>query len=167
MSWTNALLLLLDLEGGYQQTEPPEGATFAGIMQKYYEPWCDRTHHDKSWPPSKANVATYYYDAYWAEYHCPEFPAPADSVALQLVVNLPPERSRQCLQIAMGVYPDGVFGAKTLGAIRNYHPSDLVDRLLVAQEMHYFDTHSIGDPVIKGLFNRTQKVRAAIAQAHI
>ena len=159
MSWISALALVLEVEGGYVQSNPPEGVTFAGILQGPYEAWAAKCGRDKSWPPTREAVGSYYYDQYWVEFHCPEFRFPTGSIAMQLVVNLPPQKAKQALQVALGVEPDGAMGPKTLAAIKNFHPVDLSDRILIAQAMHYCDARSVGDPVLVGLMNRIAKVR--------
>lgn len=164
MSWASALQLLISCEGGFILTNPPEGATFAGVMQKYYQLWCAQNSRPPTWPPTPDAVGAYYQAAYWTLYHCGDLPEPADAVALQCVVNLPWLAAHQALQIALGVYPDGDIGPATLAAIKMWHPNDLADRILVAQIMHYCDNNTVGLGNFDGLVTgRIAKVRKFLA----
>jgi lysozyme family protein len=166
VSWTSALQLVVSCEGGFVLSNPPEGATYAGVMQKYYVLWCQQHGRNPVWPPTQEAVASYYHDAYFTAYHCDAFPDPADAVALQLVVNLPYQHAKQALQISVGAYPDADIGPLTLAAIRNWPARELADRLVCAQLMHYCDTNPIGGDNFRGLVQaRIGKVRAFLASA--
>jgi lysozyme family protein len=164
MSWTAALALLIQCEGGYVSSSPPEGATFAGVLQRYYTAWCQQKGRVSTWPPTQEAVASYYYDAYWTPYQCGALPEPADAVALQCVVNLPWQAAHQALQIALGVYPDGDIGPVTLAAIRNWSADELCERVLVAQIMQYCCANTVGLGNFDGLVvGRIGKVKAFLA----
>jgi len=167
VSWPSALALLIKLEGGFVETNPPEGVTFAGIMKSYYGDWCQAHGRPAIWRPTPEAVGSYYFDEYWQPNHCGDFPTPADAVALQMVVNLPTQRARQLFQIALGVFPDSDLGPVSLGAIKNWHPLDLADRLLIAQSAHYCDVREIGDVDFKGLLDRVQSVKDAMVAGTI
>ncbi len=164
MSWNAAIKLLVDCEGGFVLTNPPEGPTFAGVIQRYYVAWCAQHGRSPVWPPTQEGVASYYHDAYYTPCHCDAFPDPADAVALQLVANLPFQHAHQALQIAVGAYPDGDIGPQTLAMIRHWQARELCDRLIAIQTMHYADTNPIGGANFKGLvITRIAKVKTFLA----
>ena len=166
MSWANAIKLLIDCEGGFVSTNPPEGATFAGVLEKYYIAWCGQHGRTPTWPPTQEAVASYYHDAYYIPNHCDAFPDPADAVALQLIANLPYQHGRQALQVAVGAYPDSDIGPQTLAMIRNWQARELCDRLIAIQIMHYCDTNPISGGNFRGLvIGRIAKVKAFLANA--
>ncbi len=164
MSWERCFGLYLHLEGGFVLTNPSEGPTFAGVLKPYYDAWCDKRGRTPVWPPTQEGVASYVYDNFFNPFHCAAFPDDVDAIAFQMCVNLPSEKARQLLQVAVGVEPDGEIGPVTLAAIRNWTAKELGGRILLLQTMHYVDVRPPTDPDFAGLLNRVAKVRAWLSK---
>jgi lysozyme family protein len=156
VSFSKFLSLLPILEGG-AWNDPAAGPTAAlGITESEWR----ATGHD-NWPPAQGEAAGWYSDTFWLPYHCEQLPEPADSVFMQLCINLPSDRRTALLQAAVGVFPDGIWGQATTFAIAlTGNGRDLSALILAAQGAHYLDSQS---PNLKGLMDRIAKVKKAIS----
>jgi len=157
MSYADALPLLLKVEGGYQLTDPPEGPTFAGILQTTWFNYLRQRNETYHWPPKIEDVGSFYANEFWIPRHCDELPHPADTVALQMLANLPPYTGNRLLQCALQVDPDGMIGPKTRAMFTAIPAMDLAERILVAQAAHYCANSASW--AFRGLINRVTIVR--------
>jgi lysozyme family protein len=155
--YSSALQLLLKLEGGYALTSPPEGPTFAGILQATWHVYLTQKGQPYHWPPTPEEVGSFYNEV-WMERFCDEMPDPVGVAALQMLVNLPFDAGNRVLQCALEVIPDGEIGPVTKRAFLDSGPAiDLAERILVAQSAHYCATPD--NPNFTGLMNRVEIVR--------
>ena len=162
MSWSNALKLLLELEGGYTFTDDPDdpgGKTYAGITLTFVEGQCPELARDFPKLLTNEQVANIYFKYFWKPSHCDVIPEPADSVFFQMTCNLGLGHAMLCLQAALSVLPDGDFGPETQRALRMIKGDELAERLLIAQAT-YYAAHS--NPEKRGLQNRVLKVKHAL-----
>lgn len=170
MAFSEALALLIALEGGYQVSDLPDdpgGATYAGITRAVWWEYCSRKGIISHWPPTQAEVGSFYLTEYWDARECASLADHSAAVWLQCAVDLPFAAGNQVLQNALEVWPDGAIGPKTLAAIGKLPAADLSAAILTAQTQHYIATRGIGDPLFKGLWDRVQTVRRYIAQGLI
>lgn len=138
MSFMKGFALVLELEGGYQESHLPQDAlTFAGITEATWEWYCSQNQVQPHWPPSPAQVEQFYRQEYWDGRYCAELAEPADSVWLQCAINLPTIGGNIVLQNALMVVPDGDVGPVTRAEFKRVQPVDLAMRILVAQREHY------------------------------
>ena len=161
MSWTDALQLQVELEGGYvfsNNPDDPGGATYAGItLTELKQQAPDLA---KSFPHlSQSDVGSYYYKWYWQTIkplatHA-DMPEPADVVLFQISCNMGPAKAVLLLQSALLVEPDGDFGPVSARALANTKGPELAERLLAAQYAVYA---SHPHPEQQGLINRVTKV---------
>ena len=170
MSFPEALAMLLDLEGGYQTSDlkgDSGGETCAGITAATWTDYCVRKKIAAHWPPTRAEVGSFYLTEYWDARRCGELPDQAAAAWLQCAVNLPFDDGNQVLQNALGAWPDGDIGPQTIAAIGRIPAADLSDAILTAQTQHYSDVRGVGDALFKGLWDRVQTVRTYIARGLI
>lgn len=84
-------------------------------------------------------------------------PFPADALAFQFFINVPPAAFRASFQAAVLETPDGSIGPKTLVGMNSSSRPELVRGILTAQILHYV-CHS--DPkFLPGLLARVQSAR--------
>jgi lysozyme family protein len=170
MSFPNALVMLLDLEGGYQTSDLADDSGFATCAGITHVTWIDysmRKSIAPHWPPTREEIGSFYQTEYWKARQCSELPDQTAAVWLQCAVNLPFGEGNQVLQAALNVWPDGIIGSQTLAAISGRQAADLSDAILTAQLQHYIDKRGVLDPLFRGLWDRVQSVRQYITNGLI
>jgi len=78
---------------------------------------------------SDADVEDIYRQRYWLAVRGDDLPAGVDHAVFDAAVNSGPGRAARWLQQALGVWPDGAIGPKTLLAAAGRDPVELVDRI--------------------------------------
>ena len=178
----------MDHEGGYaKDADDLGGETYRGIARKFNPGWAgwakiDKAKRNRGFPSSldrdttlQADVAAFYKQHYWDKFQGDAIPNQA--IAHELFdtgVNLGIARAVEFLQRALNVLnrneklyaalvPDGLFGPKSLAAIRAYLKTDSPEMLLkilnVLQGMHYIDfmTKSpVQEKYARGWFKRVE-----------
>jgi lysozyme family protein len=118
---------------GVDSNDPadPGGFTRFGIAQKFH-PEIDVS------KLTKEEAQEIYLTDYWGKIAGDSLPAPLALVVFDTAVQLNPGPAVRMLQVALGVEPDGVVGAKTLAAIRNAGTKrGLLERFLGARVVYY------------------------------
>lgn len=105
-----------------------------------------------------------YREDYWAPIRGPELPWPLDVVMMDIAVNNGRTRAVQWLQQQVGTVCDGVFGPRTMAALRKERATAIAKRLLDRRERFYNDI-AVGTQrkFLKGWLNRNDSLRAYIA----
>jgi lysozyme family protein len=181
-----AFELTLSHEGGYvKDPDDRGGETYKGIARRYNPGWpgwarIDKARKLRGFPKSlntdlelQAEVAVFYRQHYWDKFQGDRIPAQAVANELfDTAVNLGVARTVEFFQRALNVLnrdgalyddlvTDGVFGPKSLAALRVYLKKDKPDYLLkilnVLQGAHYieFMTRSpLQEKFARGWLNR-------------
>lgn len=89
-------------------------------------------------------------------------PEPADAVAFQLYINLPPAEFIKALQNAVGMMPSGKLDGDIIDAMKDLRGGELARNLLVAQREHYADKAK--SVFIEGLEMRAQRAEIWLLQ---
>lgn len=186
--FTKAYSLTMGHEGGYaKDADDLGGETYRGIARKFNPGWIgwmkiDKAKRSRGFPKSldqdatlQADVRAFYKQHYWDKFQGDAIPDQA--IANELFdtgVNLGIARAVGFLQRGLNVLnrneklysdlvPDGLFGPKTLAAVRTYLKKDKPELLLkilnVLQGMHYIDfmTKSpIQEKYARGWFTRVE-----------
>jgi len=180
--------LTMGHEGGYaKDADDLGGETYRGIARKFNPGWAgwakiDKAKRVRGFPASldrdaqlQADVAAFYKQHYWDKFQGDAMPD--QDIAEELFdtgVNMGVARAVEFLQRALSLLnrneklyadlvPDGLFGPKTLSAVRTYlkkdDPALLLKILNVLQGMHYIDfmTKSpIQEKYARGWFKRVE-----------
>lgn len=181
-----AYALTMVHEGGYaKDADDLGGETYRGISRKFNPGWAgwtriDQTKRRRGFPASlgrdaalQAAVQAFYKQHYWDKFQGDAIPSqPIANELFDTGVNLGIARAVEFLQRGLNVLnrnqklyrdlvPDGLFGRKTLAAVRAYLKNDKPDLLLkimnVLQGMHYieFMTKSpVQEKYARGWFRR-------------
>jgi lysozyme family protein len=179
-------------EGGYaKDADDLGGETYRGIARKFNPGWSgwpkiDKAKRGRGFPTSldrdaalQADVAAFYKRHYWDKFQGDAIPNQAIAAELfDTGVNMGIARAVEFLQRALNVLnrneklyadlvPDGLFGPKSLAAIRAYLKNDKPDLLLkilnVLQGMHYIDVMTkspIQEKYARGWFKRVEIEKA-------
>lgn len=179
-------------EGGYVKDPIDRGGeTYKGISRRFNPGWegwvrIDRARRRRGFPrllesdaTLQASVATFYKQHYWDKFQGDVLPNQAIANELfDTAVNLGVTRAVDFLQRGLNVLnrngvlyddlvTDGVFGAKSLAALRAYlkkdKPGYLLKVLNILQGMHYVDTMTrspLQEKYARGWLNRVEITEA-------
>jgi lysozyme family protein len=112
--------------------------TYAGISRKFHPTWPGWKHIDSGSTPPAQLVRDFYHATFW-------LPIQGDAILDQRVaeaiysMSINSEAFRKLAQVAVGVTPDGKFGAKTIVAINDTDPELFLYRFCVATIARYRD----------------------------
>lgn len=107
-----AFAVLLQQEGGYSNNPKDRGAaTNYGVSQARY-PNLDVA------SLTVEQAKEIYRADYWQKYQCEALPWPLAMLLFDCVVNHAPLNPIRWLQTAVGAYPDGTLGPRTLAAVK-------------------------------------------------
>lgn len=128
MSFQTALAFTLSEEGGYVNNPLDAGGpTNHGITQVTYNLFRDSVHQDHQDVQliTDAEVRTIYENNYWEPSRAQTMHSPLDVTHMDWSVNHGISGALKTLQAALGVTPDGVWGAQTTGALALADPVEL------------------------------------------
>ena len=164
MRFEECLARVLKHEGGYVNDPLDSGGrTNLGVTQKVWEEWLGHpvTEADmKALTPQK--IAPMYKLKYWNPSYCAVLPKGLDYVVFDFAVNAGTGRSVKTLQSAIGCVADGVIGPKTMAAINDANPKDLIAKFSDARADFYqgIVTRKPDQArFIKGWLNRVEESR--------
>lgn len=143
--FSRALAEVLRHEGGFaDHPKDPGGATNFGVTQRVYDAWRkDEDRHPRSVRYiTQPEVAAIYRERYWVGPGSPSVLAAADKPTLAIVsfdwaVNAGLTRSTWYTQSAVGAIPDGIWGDRTLDAIRRADDAGAAARYVYLRMLHY------------------------------
>ena len=139
MSFADCLPVILQSEGGFvNDPQDPGGATNLGVTLKTLSSWLGRpasVAEVKALTP--AAVAPIYQANYWNAVHCGALPTGVDLMVFDEAVNQGPGRAMRSLQAAVGITPDGVYGASTRAAVQSCDPSATIRAIAADREAFY------------------------------
>lgn len=138
-----ALKKVIQNEGGYvlhNISGDPGGMTYAGISRRYHPSWpgwaiIDR---DGTAPPPRTMVSDFYRQQFWRRI-CGDL-IPCNAVAESIfdyAVNVDVPRAVKSAQAVVGAKIDGVFGPRTLAAVKEADPGRFLDAYAVRKMQFY------------------------------
>jgi lysozyme family protein len=159
-----ALKRILKHEGGYVNDPLDSGGrTNLGVTQRVWEEFVG---HPVSESDMRALtpeiIAPMYKMKYWNSSYCEVLPKGLDYVVFDFAVNAGTGRSVKTLQQAIGCVADGVIGPKTMAAINDAEPKDLIAKFSDARADFYqgIVTRKPDQArFIKGWLNRVEDAR--------
>ena len=129
------LPLVLHHEGGFvNHPDDPGGITNLGCTKATWERWVGRrcTVEDmRALTPE--DVAPLYREKYWHKVRGGDLPAGIDYCVFDTAINSGPGRAAKFLQEAVGATPDGIIGLRTLAAVREADPRQVIDTYCAAR----------------------------------
>ena len=159
-----ALKRILKHEGGYVNDPLDSGGmTNLGVTKRVWEEFVGH-------PVSEADmraltpeiIAPMYKMKYWNSSYCEVLPKGLDYVVFDFAVNAGTGRSVKTLQQAIGCVADGVIGPKTMAAINDAEPKDLITKFSDARADFYQGIVARKPDqarFIKGWLNRVEDAR--------
>ena len=112
MNFKTALKLILKWEGGYvDHPKDPGGETKYGISKRAFP-------HIDIKNLTKKQAENIYFEHYWIKAKCDYYPYRLSILMFDAAVQHGVKRSIKLLQKTLGVKQDGIFGKKSLAALR-------------------------------------------------
>ena len=171
MRFEDCLARILKHEGGYVNDPLDSGGrTNLGVTQRVWEEFVGHpvTEADmKALTPQK--VGPMYKLKYWNPSYCEVLPKGLDYVVFDFAVNAGTGRSVKTLQQAIGCVADGVIGPKTMAAINDANPKDLITKFSDARADFYQGIVARKPDqarFIKGWLNRVEESRKLALEEH-
>ena len=171
MRFEDCLARILKHEGGYVNDPLDSGGrTNLGVTQRVWEEFVGHpvTEADmKALTPEK--IAPMYKLKYWNPSYCEVLPKGLDYVVFDFAVNAGTGRSVKTLQQAIGCVSDGVIGPKTMAAINDANPKDLIAKFSDARADFYQGIVARKPDqarFIKGWLNRVEESRKLALEEH-
>ena len=171
MRFEDCLARILKHEGGYVNDPLDSGGrTNLGVTQRVWEEFVGHpvTEADmKALTPEK--IAPMYKLKYWNPSYCEVLPKGLDYVVFDFAVNAGTGRSVKTLQQAIGCVSDGVIGPKTMAAINDANPKDLITKFSDARADFYQGIVARKPDqarFIKGWLNRVEESRKLALEEH-
>ena len=127
-----SLEMVLHHEGGFiDHPSDPGGATNKGITHKTYADFLGRPLEDVSELKNipEEHVQLIYKNGYWDKVKGDQLPSGVDFCVFDWAVNSGPGRAAKALQKAVSVAQDGAIGPRTLEAVKEFDPEDLVEQI--------------------------------------
>ena len=150
-NFDQCLSMVLKHEGGFvDHPKDPGGATNMGVTLGTYEQWMGRS---VTIAEMKAltvdDVAPIYRNRYWDRVRGDDLPSGVDWSVFDWAVNSGPSRSAKALQNIVMATCDGAIGPKTLAAVGDHKPDDLIHAMHHSRQRFYerlstFDTFGRG-----------------------
>jgi len=154
-NWQQAFEQMLKSEGGFSDDERDDGnklpdgrkgSTMLGVTQYNWEQHVGhQVTHDQMRKLTSADVEPLYKKKYWDVVRADELPSGIDYAVFDMGVNAGPGRSVKLMQSALGVTPDGGFGAITMAAVQAADPVKLIEKFSQEKETFYrsLDTFTV------------------------
>ena len=131
MSFDIALEHLLKHEGGYvNHPQDPGGETNMGVTRKAWEEYIGHPAKDSAMRNlTVEQVTPFYKRKYWDRVKGDDLPSGVAYCVFDAAVNSGTGRAAKWLQEAVGAVPDGSIGPKTLDAILDANPEDVIIKM--------------------------------------
>ena len=154
-NWDQAFKQMLASEGGFTDDERDngnklpdgrKGSTMLGVTQYNWEQHVgNQVTHDDMRKLTPADVEPLYKKKYWDVVRADELPSGIDYLVFDMGVNAGPGRAIKLMQSALGVTPDGGFGAITMAAVLAANPVELIEKFSQEKEAFYrsLDTFTV------------------------
>jgi len=150
-NFDKCLKMLLKHEGGFvNHPRDPGGMTNLGVTKAVYDKWVGKSSTEAEMRAlTPDDVAPIYKKNYWDKCKCDDLPSGADWSVFDWAVNSGTGRAAKAMQKIVGATPDGAIGPKTLEAIADKDPKELVEKMYDQRQAFYerlktFDTFGRG-----------------------
>ena len=160
-SFFKSLEMVLHHEGGFvSHPEDPGGATNKGITHKTYADFLGRPLEDVDELKniSEEHVQIIYKNGYWDKVKGDQLPAGVDFCIFDWAVNSGPSRAAKALQKAVMVAQDGAIGPKTLAAVSEMTPTEIIESI-TKQRIEFYKGLSTFDTFGRGWLRRAKETR--------
>jgi len=135
-SFLELMDFIIQVEGVYVNDEDdPGGETIVGIARNFHSDWDGWKIVDAKKPEIfKWNISDiknstlypfiidFYYKNYWEKLDMAKIPKKIRKLYFDTAINMGKTRAKKLLQEAVGAYPDGIIGPKTLNLIQMTKP---------------------------------------------
>ena len=160
-NFDKALAAVLVHEGGYVfNPKDPGGETNLGCTKAVWEEHCGHMVDTKTMKAlTPADVGPLYKAKYWDKVKGDDLPSGVDYVVFDAAINSGPSRAAKWLQACVNVYADGVIGDKTIQAVQNKDPKELINDYC-AYRLAYLKMLQTWDTFGKGWERRVKEVNA-------
>ena len=130
-NFPDALKRALLHEGGYvNNSKDPGGMTNLGVTKRVWEAYTGGPVTETDMRAlTPIIVSPLYKKSYWDKIRGDDLPSGLDEAAFDLAINSGVGRASKFLQRIAGVPEDGMVGYKTLTAIAQHDPKDMVNEL--------------------------------------
>ena len=130
-NFDKAFEVMLRKEGGYSNNPlDPGGRTNLGVTQRSWESFIGRSVTEAEMRAlTPAVVKPFYKKMYWDKIWGDRLPSGVDLAAFDFAVNSGASRSVRTMQDIAGAVADGVMGPKTLAAINNVPPHEMIEAI--------------------------------------
>lgn len=149
MDFDKAVQIILELEKGYSMLPTdPGGETNYGISKAQYKDLDIRN-------LKKDDARSIYFRDYWRSLRCDELPPGLRLLVFDAAINQGQPSAIRMLQRAVGVTPDGVFGPRTMFAVRSLGNDAVAVKFCTERALRYCKTknfHEFGEGWFKRLF---------------
>jgi len=160
-NFQKALAAVLVHEGGYVFNKfDPGGMTNLGCTKAVWEEHCGHPVDEKAMRAlTPADVGPLYRKKYWDKIKGNDLPAGVDYVVFDAAINSGPGRAAKWLQACVNVYADGIIGDKTIQAVLNKDPKELINDYC-AYRLAYLKMLQTWQTFGKGWERRVKEVNA-------
>ena len=125
-------------DSGNHLPDGRQGSTMLGCTQANWEAYVGhQVTQDEMRKLTKEDVKPLYKKNYWDAVSGDLLPSGLDYAAFDFAINAGPGASRKMIQRALGVTADGVFGPKTLAAIKSADAKELMQKFSDAKTTFY------------------------------
>jgi lysozyme family protein len=156
-----SLEMVLHHEGGFvQHPDDPGGATNKGITHKTYADFLGRPLEDVSELKNipEEHVQLIYKNGYWDKVKGDELPGGVDLCVFCWAVNSGPGRAAKALQKIVMVSQDGAIGPKTLIAVSEMTPTEIIENM-TKQRIEFYKGLNTFDTFGRGWLRRAKETR--------
>jgi len=156
-----SLEMVLHHEGGFvDHKDDPGGATNKGITHKTYADFLGRPLEDVSELKNipKDHVQLIYKKGYWDKVRGDELPNGVDFCVFDWAVNSGPGRAAKALQKTVMVLQDGAIGPRTLEAVSEYSPTEIIEKITETR-IEFYKGLSTYSTFGKGWLKRVKETR--------
>ena len=156
-----SLEMVLHHEGGFvDHKDDPGGATNKGITHKTYADFLGRPLEDVSELKNipEEHVQLIYKNGYWDKIKGDELPGGVDFCVFDWAVNSGPGRAAKALQKIVMVSQDGAIGPKTLIAVSEMTPTEIIENM-TKQRIEFYKELGTFDTFGRGWLRRAKETR--------
>jgi lysozyme family protein len=165
MRFEKCLDPVLHHEGGFvDHPRDPGGATNLGCTKAVWEEWVGHpvdVQAIKDLTPE--DVGPLYRKRYWDAVKADQLPVGLDYCVFDTAINSGPGRAVRFLQAVVGATQDGAIGPKTLAAVREKNPRDVINEYC-DKRLEFLQSLSTWDTFGRGWGRRVEEVRQSALQ---
>lgn len=171
-----ALQFTLRAEGGisYDKRDPANkngNITAYGVTQQSYDTYRATLHLPERSVAhiTSDEIRSLYQSDYYQRVRGAELPPALAIVLFDTAVNIGPGRTIRMLQSSLQQEADGVFGPKTMAALRKRYPTEVVESVLQLRSSYYktLSTQERFQPFLRGWLNRVESLRSFIINIQV